>query len=66
MDTGRVYEYELTARQVLDRDDSIPRRLRLVRNDRDLRADHAIEERGLAGIRTANERGEASTGHGSF
>ena len=46
------------SRIVLHADDTRSRRLRLVRHDGELLADDAIEQRGLAGVRAANERDE--------
>src|SRR5207344_2532958 len=34
--------------------------LRLIGGDRDLLADHGVEQRGLSGVRAADETGEAS------
>ena len=63
VDAGRVDEHELAVVQVLDGEDPVPRRLRLVRDDRDLGADDQVEERGLAGVGTADERDEPGACH---
>ena len=55
---GRVHEDHLGIRIVLHAHHTRTRRLRLVGHDRQLLADDEIEERGLAGIGTAEERDE--------
>src|SRR5262249_41627350 len=58
-DARCIEEHDLRVRIVLHAEDPIPRRLRLVGDDRELGPDQAIQQCGLAGIRTADEGNEA-------
>ena len=60
----RIDEHDLPAFKILRRDDPIPGRLRLVGDDRDLGADDAVEEGGLAGVGAADQGGESGARHG--
>jgi hypothetical protein len=53
--SGRVDDDELGVRSVDDSPNRPPGRLRLVARDSDLRADEGVRERGLAGVRPADE-----------
>ena len=53
-----VDEHHLPIRIVLHANDACARRLRLVGDDGELLADDAVEQRGLAGVRPAEERDE--------
>ena len=56
---GRVDEHDLAVRVVLHADDPRARGLRLVGHDRELVPDDAVQQRGLAGVRAAEEGNEA-------
>ena len=58
---GRVEEDHLPARIVPHAEDPVARRLRLVRDDGELLADEAVEQRRFAGVGPADERDEAGT-----
>ena len=64
---GQVHEHELKrlalALSVDDPADRPPRGLRLVRDDRHLRADERVDERRLADVRPAGDRDEARARH---
>ncbi len=63
MDPWRVDEHDLTVGVVLHRQNAIASGLRLVGDDRDLRPDDVVEERGLAGIRPTDEGYGAGARH---
>ena len=56
VDARRVEEHRLGLGVVAHPEDARPRGLRLVGNDRQLGADQAVEQRGLAGIGIPNQR----------
>ena len=62
----RVDEHDLPVRIVADTEDAVARGLRLVGDDGELRADEAVEQRGLAGVRQADERDETRFHAGSL
>ena len=67
VDAGRVDEDDLRLGQRPDADDAVPRRLRLRRDDRDLRADERVQQRRLADVRPADDRDVSrAVGHGAF
>ena len=57
---GRVDEHDLGVLGVDDRAQPVARRLRLVRDDRDLRSHERVDERRLAGVRAADQGDEAA------
>ncbi len=59
VDSGRIEEGDLSPRVVEDADDPVARRLRFGGDDRDLVAEDAVQQRRLAGIRTADQRDHA-------
>ncbi len=59
LEPGQICEHELRVRRVRDPEDAVPRRLRLVGDDRDLAAAERIHERRLADVRTAGDGDEA-------
>ena len=64
LDAGEVDEHELMVGGRRHAADRAARRLRLVRDDRDLSADEAVDERRLADVRAPGERDEAGAGAG--
>ncbi len=60
VDAGGVQVDDLAGGTLADPDDPVPRRLRLVRDDRELLADEAVEQRRLAGVGPADEGHEAA------
>ena len=59
LEAGQVGEHELVVVAVRDPEDAPPRRLRLVRDDRDLAAAERVHERRLADVRPAGDGDEA-------
>ena len=62
LDAGQIDEHELPVGAGGDAADRAARRLRLVGDDRDLRADDRVGERRLADVGPAGERDEARSG----
>src|SRR3954451_13487490 len=58
--TRGVLEPQLPGRPGQHAADGVPRGLRAVADDADLRADHRVGQRGLAGVGTADQAGEAA------
>ena len=58
LEAGQVDEDELVVVAVRDPEDAAPRRLRLVRDDRDLPAAERVDERRLADVRPPGDRDE--------
>ena len=65
LEAGQVGEHELVAVAVRDPEDAPPRRLRLVRDDRDLAAAERVDERRLADVRPPRDGDEAATSQSS-
>src|SRR5439155_25695777 len=63
LEPWRVDEDDLRARKILDARDPVARRLGARRDDRELLAHQAVQERRLARIRTADQRDEPRAGH---
>ena len=61
LEPGQVGEHELVVVAVRDPEDAPPRRLRLVRDDRDLAAAERVHERRLADVRAARRRRRSRT-----
>src|SRR4030095_1269639 len=62
--SGRIDEYHLSAREILDPGDAIARRLRSPEDDRQLLADQTIQERRFPGVGPADQRHESgAAGH---
>src|SRR5207245_6368380 len=59
----RVDEDDLRARKILDARDPVARRLGARRDDRELLAHQAVQERRLARVRTTDQRDEPRPGH---
>src|SRR5207244_11386251 len=59
----RVDEDDLRARKILDARDPVARRLGARRDDRELLAHQAVQERRLARVRTTDQRDEPRAGH---
>ena len=55
VDAGSVDEHNLPARRVSDTENPMARRLRLIRDDRELLSGEPIEQRGLAGVGPAHD-----------
>ena len=60
LESGQVDEHDLEVVAVHDAECALPRRLRLVGHDRDVRAGERIRERRLADVRATRETDEAA------
>ena len=61
---GRIDEYHLRVRQILDAGDAVPGRLRPRGDDRELLTDQAVQKRGFPSVGPADERHESgAAGH---
>src|SRR5688572_21459253 len=63
MNPGGIHEDDLTAVQILHRNDPVPGGLRLVGDDRDFGAHDPVEQGGLAGVRATDQRSESGARH---
>ena len=66
LEAGQVGEHELELGAVRDAEDPPPRRLRLVRDDRDLAAAEGVHERRLPDVRTSSDGDEPASQPGRF
>ena len=59
VNAGRIEKNHLRIGPIRNREDSVPRRLWFVGDDRDLLADESVQKRGLSDVRPTDDRDES-------